>query len=345
MPPQIDELIVLEEGRKWAGMLPGKAFDEQIRRRTVSIWAFKSKRRVLDCLGTGFVISKATGDSGKTYASVITCSHVLEFGISKLRPDLIRYLSGPFPKTVANLVGQLTREKSLFVALDVGDTKPDFRLCPVRHCVAFERSDLATITAEISSPPKTLPAFAINSDPVEVDTQVMTVGFPGMHPTEKDSKPVITGKTSLSRHVRNANAEVRLGRVAKVHQKMRHKPIFGYELDMPIPAGMSGGPVFAFNDSNFTPLDVIGVSMSDDNAGDPYDTTRAGSSYVIAAQNLYILPDISVADKTCQAGYVSDMALFGEFFTDRGTRDKELYLALTQDGPSLSRKVPIGLLK
>lgn len=330
--------IDLATGRKWAFLRDSPDLEAQLTSRVVSIWATKLRNEIFDCVGTGFVVGSADSESGKSFVIVITACHVLEYALQLLRPDLLRHLQGPFKKTVAKLTSRLFKDNSLRVCLDAGSARGPTPNYAVRKCAAFEQSDLTVIFAETSGEPSPFEILAIDSDPVPVGTQVISVGYPNMYSVDE---PLVyrrpDGSTKITKHLISAKLEIRLGSIVKVHPQMRHKPVFGYELDSPIPAGMSGGPLFAFNDDLHTPLSVVGVCMSDSKISDAQDTRTSGSSFVNAAQNIYTLPNLATKRPKIERGYISEQDAVGGFFIDKGKLQDELFLDILHDGFRIDR--------
>jgi hypothetical protein len=126
----------------------------------------------------------------------------------------------------------------------------------------------------------------------------------------------------------NLNLEMRVGKIIRVHEQMRHKRVYGYETSIPMPAGMSGGPVFTFDEHDHSPLDVVGICMSDATHGCSTDTTISGSSFVIGAQNLWGLPEPCRVKLAAWQKRRERRPPMGNFFGDHGQRIGELEVQL-----------------
>ncbi|MGE3595806.1 MAG: serine protease [Dehalococcoidia bacterium] len=314
----------------------------QIRPRIVSIWAVMPSTGVLDCLGSGFVLNEEKDSQGNFHAIVGTAEHVLSHGIRVLNPAATRSRVGPFSFGSSYYLRSILEKSRLLVTFP---TETGYRSLPVRRASYSPRADLALLVVRSTEASESFLSFAVDSDPLETGTIVTIAGYPHMHGTEDAGHSLLDGQNHVSRQVQ-PRLDIRSGTIVSVEQSMRHKGVFGYELSVPIPPGMSGGPAFAFRDTPgkglFSPFSVVGVCSSDATPPEQADEIRvAGSSFIIGTQNFYAVPDPCGA--TIRTWTSADPASrasppFGHFYDDVGSRKKELRLDLSsEEGPLVAR--------
>jgi hypothetical protein len=324
---------------QWVVYNPYPQYRKQFEERLVSIWGLSFKRRRFDCHGTGFITSSGLDTDGKKSATIITSAHVVVNALNKHRPESIREQSNPFSPPVAKYFSPLLKGKELFI-LRGSEVQPRANTEPLTiHTVAIiEEIDLCVILAGRADKQTDYEQFAINSDPLAVGTRVAIAGYPQMHdPMLQPHQFETNGKESLERDVSH-KLVIRIGKITKVEDKLRHKRVFGYETNIPMPPGMSGAPMFAFDENNHSTLDVVGICMSDATTPEGMNDTKAdGSSFVVGAQNLWCLPMPSKHIIDAWQKRREGQPPFGQFFQDRGRRIRELSVMVDSAPPSVVR--------
>jgi Trypsin-like peptidase domain len=283
----------------------------QLEPRIVSVWALDDRSAQAHRLGSGFKVANANGSDGKHYAFVATCEHVIASALQILDIDSYKRRAQLFSPPLAKLLSPHLERGAIHVAVH---NRNGAASMPVQAVSFNERADLCLLRVLVPQISVGDAIIAINSDPLTVDTRVLNVGFSltgddGPYPISSDRTFSVT-----------AGLDLRMGRIVAVEEKLRHKPVFGYETNIPVPPGVSGGALFAFDDNLLTSLAVAGICMSDSNVQESArNILVSGASYAVGSQNLYgvIDPD-TVRIKEWQLARPGESASFpfGTYFQD-----------------------------
>lgn len=313
----------------------------QVKPRLASVWAWDRERQRAHRLGTAFKVRHAVSEEdGARYAYFVTNEHVIEGALQIVDERAFEGRSNLFSPPLAQLLGPLNKQNVLHLCLC---DKPVSDSYAVTAISLNTRADLCLLQVRCPNSRPENDYFAINSDPLEPGTMVVFTGFA---PSKGELGGVPTRGATWSSDYK---LECIIAQVVSVEGRLRHKPVFGYEINAPLPAGMSGSPVFAFEPpwladdgrgpaGRFSPLSVVGICMSDSNENQARDVRKAGSSFVIGSQNLHVLIDLLGGDLVQQwQQFFDDRAkglqpsvpskpLTGKIVHDLGKRRSELML-------------------
>jgi Trypsin-like peptidase domain len=260
-------------------------------------------------LGTGFIVAMGDGQ-----ALCITAAHVIEGARSSLDLRLRSAPSTPLeflPRVDNSLVGAAARGEIRAHVIYEGE--PD--LATIDAGEGFREFDvmLLSLKSKLFSGTRLPWGLALNSDIQPEGTHVLAVGLPGVRTTAAPwtDDQLLTIVERL---------EVRAGTIRKIHTRgHRHLATPTYELSMPLPAGMSGGPILRIPAAPGGSLQVIGIASYDLQAqggGPDDDPTWPGESLAVPINValLTALPAGPGQEKTLldfvRSGQVLDMGTF-----------------------------------
>lgn len=327
----------IPEEFKWAFFNHYPHIINQFESRLVSIWGLNFKRAKFDCFGTGFIVSSGKTDEGQKSAIVVTAAHVVSSALRSLRPESLREQLSPFAPPIAKYITPLLKSHELYIMIGSAVTPGISATLQVHSISIIEEIDLCVLDAGRVEDQPDYERFNINSDPLTVGTTVAIAGYPQMHdPVSLPLHMSQSGEETLKRSI-NHRLQIRVGKIIKVEGSMRHKPVFGYETNIPIPPGMSGAPMFTIDDNDKSLLEVVGICMSDATVGDLNDVTTDGSSFVIGAQNLWCMPELNRHKVESWQKSQEGSPPFGSFFNDQGRRVHELSITVANNAPYVVR--------
>jgi Trypsin-like peptidase domain len=295
--------------------------------RVVSVWALDRQAGFAHRLGTGLKVAHLvgadrTGSNQQEFAVVATSEHVAGDALRVVNPRAYESQSNPFSLALPRLLEPVINKRELAVAFHSG---ADPRAFPVTFISSNSDADLCVLLAPIPSGIGGNEALAINSDPIQVGTTVMMAGFPKY--ADDGIAPI-----SDERFTTTGGLQVRTGKVISVEDRLRYKPVCGFETNIPMPPGMSGGPVFALDLTGNRPSQTaaVGICMSDSNQTENASKiTVPGSSQVVAIQNLYGIGDpsqmlLDVWNEQIRAGQTIPDPQPGTYLIDVGELKSQL---------------------
>jgi Trypsin-like peptidase domain len=340
MKPTKSFRVVLPDGStietQWAYAPQGlRNTRESLQQRIVCIWAVDQLRGMAHRLGTGAVVVGLRDDSlGRNHAIVVTNEHVIADALEKFDVEAYKRLPNLFSKSLPQLLRPHIQAGSLRVAYHA---KTDSLIPALRiNAVSVMRSvDLGVLLVELPSTRDDTPILTIDSDPLPVGTQILVAGFP---PSPIDgSIEMAHGQWTAS----SGNLNMLSGYITAVTDNLGLRPAFGYEISCPLPAGMSGSPMFAADSKRRSHWDIAGICMAESEINPEYDIRKPGRTYVLGAQNIYAVP-IAVGEQldfwTAQNQGDNQKPIRGSVFQDSGRRTAELSVHVDPSGrASVSR--------
>jgi hypothetical protein len=292
----------------------------------VSIWAIDKKKDFAHRLGSGVKVANVVGHDQQRYAIIATCAHVVDFAVAKLNQKGYASQSNLFSPSLPRLLTPILENLGLHVAVHYG--RPNLTL-PVLMVSVSQRADLCVLLVRVPPAMENQAIVGVNSDRLAVGTRIVMAGYPNYG--DQDSIPMLEKQFKMQ-----GGLQVRTGKIIGIEERLRLKPVFGYETNIPMPAGFSGGPVFVLGDETNPPgpLAAIGICMSDASAACPANITAAGTSQIIAAENLYGVmdPHQALVDRwnTQPPDRVPDPP-FGSYLTEVGKLRSQLKISYHQE--------------
>jgi hypothetical protein len=244
------------EGREWAFAQLGEANFTPLLANVAPIIAMPAGENA-QMLGTSFIVPTEPGQ-----ALCITAAHVLD--------DARRALGLPETKARSYAPGfapKMEMDKELTASANRGelrvhiviDGKAD--LATVKNAAMLRPFDVATLVIGSGLFGERSPAMALNSDIQPPGTRVIALG---VQRTQIERRLLDDGREA---NFFRPHIEARAGLIREVH---RRDPYMGlkapaYELTLPIPHGMSGGPILlAPGDPQPGFFQAIGFASHDD---------------------------------------------------------------------------------
>jgi hypothetical protein len=309
---------------EWAyGPLTREDLIASLGSRVVSVWAIDSRDGLAHRLGSGIKVANVVGSDQARYAIIATCAHVVNFALAKLDEDAYVRQSSPFSLPLARLLTSILEKTALHVVVHYGRAALTL---PVRMASFSPQTDLCTLLVRVPLDMQDDTHVLINSDPLTAGTSIMMVGYP---PSSDDIGAPMTPE---GRFTATGGLQARTGKIVSVKERLPLAPVFGYETNIPMPPGFSGGAIFAIDHiQQGAPIAAVGICISDSTHPDSATQVEApGSSHVVGIQNLYAVMDPNQASMEIwnrQApGQVPDPP-FGSYLSDLGKLRTQLAIS------------------
>lgn len=241
-------------------------------------------------IGSGFVLSACKReDQPENFRLVLVCTaaHVLLEAERYLAPQTVDNNRGnPFALGPGEHLLRRLQMRGIRVMLHPSQSPTVFSQIIDAHISIG--SDLAYLVVETDLEPSTdenpQRNFAINSDPLKPGDEVVAFGTPFM----RFALFPIPGTNQAERRL-IVGTQGRRGKITELLEKGHLCSVPVYQTNIPLPGGMSGGPVMRMRGNDIS-VEVIGVVSSDI----PDDQSREdrkipGCSYVVPAEWLHCL--------------------------------------------------------